>query len=234
MKTLSPAPAGDKHSGMNQETIPLRAGNIKVTREDWLRLARDVLIDQGVEAVRILSLGQTLGVSRSSFYWYFESRQDLLDQLLQSWRQSNTCHLVERAHRPEPTITAAFLAICECWIDPRLFDPKLDFAIRAWARSQPEIRRAVEEADGERLAALVAMFRRYGYPEPESIVRARVLYLTQIAYFSLEITETMDSRFALVQEYVLSFTGKLASPAELQKLVDYMRSLPVEGGSEAR
>lgn len=228
MKNLSPAPAGDKHYRMNKQTLPLRAGNIKVTREDWLRLARDVLIDQGVEAVRILSLGQILAVSRSSFYWYFESRQDLLDQLLQSWRENNTRHLVERAYRPEPTITAAVLAVCECWVDPRLFDPKLDFAIRAWARSQPDIRRAVEEADGERLAAMVAMFHRYGYPEPEATVRARVFYLTQIAYFSLDFTETLDRRFAQAQAYMLTFTGKLATEDELQKLADYMKSLPLE------
>lgn len=214
---------------MNHHPTPLRAGNIKVTREDWLHLARDVLVDQGVEAVRILSLGQTLGVSRSSFYWYFVSRQDLLDQLLQSWRENNTRHLVERASRPEPTITAAFLAVCECWVDARLFDPKLDFAVRAWARSQPEVRQEVEAADSERLAALVSMFARYGYPEPEATVRARVLYWAQIAYYSLEFSETIDSRFALTQAYALTFTGKLASEAEVQKLADFIKSLPVDG-----
>ena len=59
----------------------------KVSREDWLSVARDTLIGEGVEHVRIMSLAQKLGVSRSSFYWY--GQQDMLDQLLAYWRGKN-------------------------------------------------------------------------------------------------------------------------------------------------
>ena len=41
-------------------------GNIKVTRADWIDIALKTLIAEGIESVRILSLGQKLGVSRSS------------------------------------------------------------------------------------------------------------------------------------------------------------------------
>jgi AcrR family transcriptional regulator len=40
-----------------------------------------------------VALGARLGVSRSSFYWYFESRQDLLDALLDAWEVRNTAQL---------------------------------------------------------------------------------------------------------------------------------------------
>ena len=52
-------------------------GNIKVTRQDWVNVALDVLIRDGVEQVNVLNLGNRLGVSRSSFYWYFTLRQHL-------------------------------------------------------------------------------------------------------------------------------------------------------------
>ena len=42
-------------------------GNTKVTRQDWMKLALETLICEGVEAVRVLALGQKLNVSRSSF-----------------------------------------------------------------------------------------------------------------------------------------------------------------------
>ena len=82
-------------------------GNVKVTRNDWLNVAMDVLVSDGVEQVKVLDLGQRLGVSRSSFYWYFKSRQDLLDALLQQWQATNTAAIVAKAEAPAKTLTDA-------------------------------------------------------------------------------------------------------------------------------
>lgn len=198
-----------------------RAGNAKVTRDDWLELAQEILIASGVESVRILTLGRKLGVSRSSFYWYFESRQDLLDQLLERWRLHNTRAVVERALRPAPTITQAVLNVSECWVNPALFNPRLDFAIRAWARGDARVRRIIDQADAERLEALDTMYQHHGYEAEDAAVRAKVLYLTQIAYFSLEITETLQSRIRQVRFYVRTFTGKVPSAAEQAAFARY-------------
>ena len=62
------------------------SGNVKVTKVDWVAMALDVLVSDGVERVKVLALAEQMGVSRSSFYWYFKSRQDLLDTLLLHWR----------------------------------------------------------------------------------------------------------------------------------------------------
>lgn len=182
-------------------------GNTKVTRDDWLNIALETLISDGVESVRILALAQRLEVSRSSFYWYFESRQDLLDQLLEHWRNKNTRYLVERAMRPSPTITRAVLNICECWLNEDLFNPSLDFAIRAWSRQSAEVHDIIHAADDERVEAMRQMFLRHGYGEDDAFVRARVLYFQQIGYYSLEIVEPMSNRLSLVRAYVRSFTG---------------------------
>ena len=84
-------------------------GNIKVTRQDWLNAALSVLKQGGVEAVKVADLAARMGVSRSSFYWYFKSRQDLLDALLDHWQDTNTSALVSMAQTPAETITEAFI-----------------------------------------------------------------------------------------------------------------------------
>ncbi|TPK13050.1 TetR/AcrR family transcriptional regulator [Mesorhizobium sp. B2-5-7] len=214
------------------ETTIQRAGatgNVKATREDWLKLALETLISDGVERVRVLTLGQQLDVSRSSFYWYFKSRQDLLDQLLDHWRQTNTRFIVERAARPSTTVIRGVMSIFECWVDEKLFDPRLDFAIRAWARRSPTIRRALDEADEERVTAIRGMFLRHGYEEEDAFVRARVLYFMQIGYYSLELNEPMSSRLPHVAAYLRSFTGQEPSAADVEDFSCYVAKA-VSGG----
>lgn len=197
-------------------------GNVKATREDWLKLALETLISDGVENVRVLPLGQKLDVSRSSFYWYFKSRQDLLDQLLEYWRQTNTRFIVERAARPSASAVRGVMAIFECWVDETLFDPRLDFAIRAWARRSPAIRRVIDDADEERVKAISEMFVRHGYEAEDAFVRARVLYFMQIGYYSLELNEPMSRRLPYVTSYLRCFTGQEPAERDVEEFERYV------------
>ena len=69
---------------------PAQLGNVKATRDDWLDLALSVLAVEGVAHVTVLNLSERLGVSRSSFYWYFKNWDELLDALLDRWDRLNT------------------------------------------------------------------------------------------------------------------------------------------------
>ena len=44
----------------------------------WLEAAIDPLLDFGVDAVKILPLAKKLNLSRTSFYWFFKDREELL------------------------------------------------------------------------------------------------------------------------------------------------------------
>ena len=50
----------------------------KVSRTEWLDAALEVLRNDGIAQVSVLALAQRLGVQRSSFYWYFKSRGELV------------------------------------------------------------------------------------------------------------------------------------------------------------
>ncbi|MGX5804562.1 TetR/AcrR family transcriptional regulator [Bradyrhizobium sp. Arg314] len=197
-------------------------GNFKVTRADWINLALQTLISDGIESVRVLTLGQKLGVSRSSFYWYFESRQDLLDQLLKHWQDTNTKAIVERARRPAETIIMGVMNVFECWADERLFDPRLDFAIREWARRSADVRRVIDRADEERLLAIRDMYRRHGYDGEDAFIRARVLYYMQIGYYVLDLKEPVEARVSHLAAYLRSFTGLEPSEADVAHFMRFI------------
>lgn len=187
----------------------------KVRRSDWLAAALDKLVRDGVDSVKVLTLSDQLGVSRSSFYWYFRSRQELLDALLAHWQGTNTASLVGQAEKPAATITEAVCNIFRCVFDQSLFDTALDYAVRDWARRSNRVREVVEASDASRVSALIGMFARYGYDAQEAVTRARVLYYMQIGYADADLREPLEERLRLLPSYLVCFTGRQGRPEEL-------------------
>jgi AcrR family transcriptional regulator len=198
-------------------------GNVKVTREDWLKLAGEVLIERGVSHVKVLTLANSLGVSRSSFYWYFRSRKDLLDQLLEGWEGQNTRAVLDHAARPAGNICRAVMYLFECFIDPNQFDPRLDFAVREWARRSPAVRARLDAADEARVNAIRDMFLRHGFEE--AFTRARIIYFMQIGYYALVENEPFETRFTLLQTYLVAYTSEEPDPAEMWEFLEVARRL---------
>ena len=205
------------------DATPL-GGNVKVTRDDWLNVAMDVLVSDGVEQVKVLSLADRMGVSRSSFYWYFKSRQQLLDALLDRWQSTNTAAMIRQSELPAKTITQAVCNVQRCVVNPSLFDTALDFAVRDWARRSGKVRRLLDQSDTRRLEALTAMFRRFDYPELEAVTRARVLYYMQLGYDFAQLAEPLEQRLSMVPSYLLAFTGQDPLPDEIDEFNTYART----------
>ncbi len=202
-----------------------KGGNVKVTRADWLSLAAQMLIERGVSHVKVLTLAGELGVSRSSFYWYFQSRKDLLDQLLEGWEGQNTRAVLDHAARPAGNICRAVMNLFECFIDPTQFDPRLDFAVREWARRSPAVRTRLDAADAARVNVIREMFLRHGYEELEAFTRARIIYFMQIGYYALVENEPFETRFALLQTYLVAFTSEEPDPAEMWEFLEVARGV---------
>ncbi len=198
--------------------------HIKATREDWIAAALDTLISDGVDQVKVLTLSEKLDVSRSSFYWYFKSRQQLLDTLLAHWQATNTAAMVAQAEAPAPTITAAVCNVWHCVIDPELFNIPLDFAVRDWARRSGAVSRVVDAGDAARLGALTGMFTRFGYETLEAEARARALYYMQIGYNDADLREPIEERLLRMPMYLKVFTGCDAPQDEVEAFRAYARS----------
>lgn len=199
---------------------------LKATREDWLALAVQTLIGQGVDAVMVLPLAKQLKVSRSSFYWYFRNRDDLLDELLKHWSRTNTRAILDHASQPSRSVAEGVLLIFRCWSDESLFDPHLDFAVRHWARQSRAVRTLIDQADMARLAAIQSMFQRHGYADGEAQIRARVLYYMQIGYYMLDLDESWDERLSHSADYVQAFAGVSPTEAELRAFHGFVRAGP--------
>jgi len=185
------------------------------TPDLWLDAAYQLLVEGGVEAVKVMPLAERLGLSRTSFYWHFPDREALLAGLVERWKARNTGNLTARCEAPAATISEAMLNLFDCWYDDALFDSRLEFAMRTWGLTDPSVAAAMQEADATRVAAITALFRRFGYSEAEADTRARTLYLTQVGYIAVRSDESLEVRLRRNPAYVLTFCGVAPSDAEV-------------------
>lgn len=183
----------------------------------WLEAAYASLLESGVDSVRILPLAKKLSLSRTSFYWFFKDREELLGALVARWRDKNTGNLVRRSEAYAETVAEAMLNVFDCWIDPALFDAKFEFAIRSWGLQSAETLAEVQEADQLRISALTKMLHRFGEDEARADVRARTVYLVQIGYISMQSQEDLAVRMKRIPEYVEIFTGRSPEQRELDR-----------------
>ena len=112
---------------------------------------------------------------------------------------------------------AALLNLIAVFHDDSRFEPRLDFAIRGWAHHSAQAAARVHDADEVRLGAIRAMFLRFGFAEDEADVRARTVYLTQIGYIAMQVTEDTETRMSRVAAYVKTFCGEAPGAQEMTR-----------------
>lgn len=198
---------------------PLAERGWRGSAELWLDAAYGALLEGGVAAVKLGPLAAKLGLSRTSFYWHFADREALLAGLIARWQGRNTGNLIARTESYAESIAEAVLNVFDCWVTPDLFDARMEFAMRSWGQSAPEVAAALAEADAARLVALRAMFMRFGYGEAQADIRARTIYLTQIGYISMRTEEPLALRLQRIPTYVEAFTGVMPTEAEVARFV---------------
>ena len=185
--------------------------------EGWIEAAYELLLESGVDSVKILSLAKKLNLSRTSFYWFFKDREELLAGLVGKWRAKNTGGLIRQSEAYAESIAEAMLNVVDCWLDKSLFDSQFEFAVRSWALQSDDILAEVREADQARIAALTRIFLRFGYDEISADVRARTIYLIQIGYISMQSDEDISVRMKRIPKYVEIYTGEIPQQRELDR-----------------
>jgi AcrR family transcriptional regulator len=176
-------------------------------RDAWLEAARRALIEEGTAGVEVNKLAKRLEATRGGFYWFFESREQLLDALLEYWVQTSTVLFERIATAAGQSGPQKFAALVELWISEKEYDPKWDGAVRDWARTSAKVLDTVHSVDQQRIGIIEQIFRDLGYKGKEAQVRARVTYYHQVGYYALGVRESRKQRLELTPYYTKVLTG---------------------------
>ncbi|MEM8885655.1 MAG: TetR/AcrR family transcriptional regulator, partial [Planctomycetota bacterium] len=67
-----------------------RATNKRLSRADWLEAALAMVVDVGVERIRVHQLAARMNATTGSLYWHFEDRDGLIRALMDYWEKEST------------------------------------------------------------------------------------------------------------------------------------------------
>ena len=164
--------------------------------DDWIAAATAVLIDQGIDNVRVDVLAGQLGVTRGSFYHHFRDREDLLRRLLQAWREGTTEQLTVRLEHASDDPDEQLTDVLSLPFRGRAAEraARSELALRAWARSDAMAREFVDEADASRIAHIERVLRGFGFSAAESRHRGFLLYSYLIAESLINTARTPAQR----------------------------------------
>jgi AcrR family transcriptional regulator len=144
----------------------------RLDRDDWITAGLDALERGGLEAVAVVPLARSLGVTRGSFYWHFTSREELVEAILERWeREHGTDVLAAVAAIEDPRARLREILGRAVLKPPTYFARLLDAG-----GSDPLVAATLERVAAARLAVLAKAYRECGLTAPEARRSALIAY----------------------------------------------------------
>jgi AcrR family transcriptional regulator len=147
--------------------------NGNLSKEDWLNAALAVLNEEGVNAVKVLPLSKRLGVTRGSFYWHFDDRDELLREVLRHWDEELTGTVIAHASGLEVSPREKLQdVLTNVLLNRRNI---YDTAISAWGAFDEEAAKVYNRVIRKRLRFLSTILAEAGIEKKEAAFRARLV-----------------------------------------------------------
>lgn len=134
---------------------------LRTPRESWIDEGLRALGAGGPDAVRVEALAKELGVTKGGFYWHFDDRSALLDEMLDRWERmvvDQPIEHVEGAGGDARAKLRRLFALADVSVNRYL---KMELAIRDWARRDKAVARRLRRVDNRRMDYMRSLFSEF-------------------------------------------------------------------------
>ncbi|MBA2282944.1 MAG: TetR/AcrR family transcriptional regulator [Acidimicrobiia bacterium] len=148
---------------------------IRTPRSSWIDEGLRALAGGGPDAVRIEALARALGVTKGGFYWHFDDRGALLDEMLDTWERVSIDEVIDRVEGEGGDARARLRRLFALASStPELL--RVDLAVRDWARREPTVARRLRRGDNRRMEYMRSLFGAFCPDEDDVEARCMLAF----------------------------------------------------------
>ena len=170
----------------------------RTPRASWIDEGLRALAAGGPDAVRIEPLAQALGVTKGGFYWHFDDRRALLEEILDAWERASVDEVIERVESEGGDARAKLrrlFAIASSSDDVL----EIDLAVRDWSRREEAVAERLRRIDNRRMDYMRSLFGAFCPDEDEVEVRCFLNFSLFIANHFIAADHGARSRADVVK-----------------------------------
>lgn len=147
----------------------------RTPRSGWIDEGLRALAAGGPDAVRIEPLARALGVTKGGFYWHFDDRRALLEEMLDTWERESIDEVIERVEGGGGDARAKLrrLSAIASSSDELL---RIDLAVRDWARREQTVGERLRRVDNRRMDYLRSLFGAFCPDEDDVEARCILIF----------------------------------------------------------
>jgi len=129
----------------------------RTPRSSWIDEALRAFAAGGPDAVRIEPLARALGVTKGGFYWHFDDRSALLEEMLDTWEQMSVDEVIERVEGDGGDARARLRRLFALG-SARGELLSTDLAVRDWAGREQTVADRLRRVDNRRMEYMRSLF----------------------------------------------------------------------------
>jgi AcrR family transcriptional regulator len=144
----------------------------RTPRSRWIDEGLKALAGGGPEAVRIELLAKELGVTKGGFYWHFDGRRALLDEMLDTWERVVIDEVIERVEGVDgdarQKVRVLFMLATEYSSGGLV---SIELSVREWARRDKGVAARLKRVDNRRMDYMRGLYGAFCPDEAEVELR---------------------------------------------------------------
>lgn len=165
---------------MTSDTVSQGTGARRLSSDDWTARALQLLVEEGVGAIKVARLCRELGVTKGSFYWHFEDLEALKKAVADLWCTQTRTALSEMSALDDLPPLERIRIMATQLIDDRSWS--VERALRDWARSDDRVAATIAESEQHVFALVQQALEQLGHEPAKARMRAGLLTYAGIGF----------------------------------------------------